>query len=157
MNEGFYEALIQEVECGPYSLIDLKRMAGKMEIDELTPVRKVGAADWTIWGDVEKRYQLYFYQQQQAARAQIAQVVLPEKSDKSRGIYIILALLFGSMGFHNFYAARYGIGFAQFFLTIFLIVASMATGLVLLPAITALWAIFDALTVTEDGNSAEMC
>ena len=77
-------------------------------------------------------------------------------STKSRGIYIILALIFGFFGFHNFYANRIKVGFVQFFLSSALVAGALVTGFWILPAISNLWALIDALTVTKDGAGAQL-
>lgn len=67
-------------------------------------------------------------------------------TSKSRGIYIILALFFGLLGVHNFYAGRYGIGAAQLIITATL--GWFVVGIV----ITVLWSIYDMFTVKADGT-----
>lgn len=72
------------------------------------------------------------------------------KTAKSRGIYIILAIFFGMIGIHNFYAGRYGRGAAQFLITA--ILGWFVIGLF----ITAIWCIVDMFTVTTDGDGHRM-
>lgn len=66
------------------------------------------------------------------------------KSAKSRGIYIILALFFGFLGVHNFYAGYLGRGFAQF-----LIVATLGWFVVGF-VIVFIWILIELFTVTHD-------
>ena len=61
---------------------------------------------------------------------------------KSRLIYILLAIFFGLLGIHNFYAKYTITGIIQLILTCSGVGA----------AITALWIIFDILFTTKDGN-----
>ena len=72
------------------------------------------------------------------------------KSAKSRGIYIILGLLLGGLGIHNFYAGYYGRGLAQL-LTV-LILGWFVIGLV----IVGVWIIIELFTVTHDAAGDEM-
>lgn len=72
------------------------------------------------------------------------------KTAKSRGIYIILAIFFGMIGIHNFYAGRYGRGAAQLVITA--VLGWFVIGLV----ITALWCLVDMFTVTTDGDGHRM-
>lgn len=67
------------------------------------------------------------------------------KAAKSRGVYIILALFFGLLGIHNFYAGRFLRGALQFIITAAL--GWFVIGLV----ITFLWVLIDMFTVTTDG------
>lgn len=67
------------------------------------------------------------------------------KTAKSRGVYIILGLIFGLLGFHNFYIGRYQRGAFQMVCT--LVLGWFVIGLV----ITTIWVFVDLFTVTEDG------
>ena len=67
-------------------------------------------------------------------------------NQKSRTVYIILAIFLGGLGVHNFYAGRTGIGVAQLLITIF----SCGT----IPI--WLWALVEACIVTTDGNGIPM-
>lgn len=72
------------------------------------------------------------------------------KTQRSRGIYIILALFFGLLGIHNFYAGRYARGVIQMLITV--ILGWFVIGLV----ISGIWAIVDCFTVTTDGGGHPM-
>lgn len=72
------------------------------------------------------------------------------KAAKSRGIYIILGILFGMLGIHNFYAGRYGRGAFQLLSTVLL--GWVVIGLV----ITAIWVLIDLFSVTTDGEGDQM-
>lgn len=81
---------------------------------------------------------------QPMAASPVQQVQLV-KSAKSRGIYIILALFFGFLGVHNFYAGRIGVGVAQL-LTV-LLLGWFVVGFV----IVFFWILIELFTVTKDG------
>lgn len=66
------------------------------------------------------------------------------KNQKSQLIYVILALLFGPFGLHNFYAQRWGRGLIQLCITLF-------TGFVG-TLITSLWSVINIFTINSDGN-----
>lgn len=68
------------------------------------------------------------------------------RTAKSRGVYIILALLFGMLGIHNFYAGRFGVGAAQFLSTV--ILGWFVIGIF----VTGIWVVVDIFTVKEDGK-----
>lgn len=72
------------------------------------------------------------------------------KAAKSRGVYIILALFFGLLGIHNFYAGRFLRGALQFIITAAL--GWFVVGIV----ITFIWALIDMFTVTTDGAGDAM-
>jgi len=85
-----------------------------------------------------------------------APVVVPPPSvimvrpTKSRGVYIILALFFGCLGIHNFYAGHNGRGAAQLIITILL------GWLIIGWVITGLWALIEAISETQDGGGQRM-
>jgi len=65
---------------------------------------------------------------------------------KSRGIFIILALLLGLFGVHNFYAGYYGKGALQLLVTI-------TWGMIYIGIIiTGIWVLIDLLTVRRDAD-----
>src|SRR5262245_58849783 len=65
---------------------------------------------------------------------------------KSRGVFIILGVLLGCLGIHNFYAGYNGKGAVQLIITLTL--GWLIIGLV----ITALWALVEVCTVTMDAK-----
>ena len=67
-------------------------------------------------------------------------------SSKSRVVYIVLALIFGLLGVHNFYAGRTGSGIAQLLLT--LTIGWLAVPIV----IVAIWVLVEILSVNTDGR-----
>jgi TM2 domain-containing membrane protein YozV len=79
---------------------------------------------------------------------------------KSRGVYIILGILFGGMGFHNFYSGhnlRGAIKFGVFILAFGLDASTrFYTGFSLVAlVIFAIWSLIEIITVKNDaaGNS----
>jgi TM2 domain-containing membrane protein YozV len=77
---------------------------------------------------------------------------------RNRGIYIILGLLFGSGGFHNFYAGRHKAGFGQLALSFIgsvLLFIAQILGIVVLLSVWV-WAITDIITITEDADGNPM-
>ena len=75
-----------------------------------------------------------------------------EKSEKSRVAFILLALLLGWLGVHNFYIGRIGPGVWQLLLTVLGIITSIvAIGYVLL-FILFVWVIVDICSVTRDAK-----
>ena len=66
------------------------------------------------------------------------------KTAKSRGVYIILGLFFGTLGLHNFYAGYNGRAVVQLLITI--VLGWVVIGLV----ITLLWALAELIAVDRD-------
>ena len=75
------------------------------------------------------------------ATAQQTKVALNAQR-KSTGTYVVLALLLGTLGIHNFYANRVLSGVLQFIITL--------TGVGLF--LTIPWCILEACFVRKDGN-----
>lgn len=72
------------------------------------------------------------------------------RSVKSRGVYIILGVLLGLLGIHNFYAGYYGRGAAQLIITLLL-------GWVIIGIfITGIWVLIELFTVAEDADGNAM-
>src|SRR5262245_40279507 len=76
---------------------------------------------------------------------------------KSRGTYIILAILFGAFGFHNFYAGHLVSGAIKLFLFLIAFMADLSTGFysafsLILLVIFELWALIEAFTVKADAR-----
>ena len=69
---------------------------------------------------------------------------------KSRGVYIVLGLLFGLLGVHNFYANRRVQGAMQLLITLAL--GWLIVGLV----VSGLWALIDVIGVELDGDGEPM-
>lgn len=76
-------------------------------------------------------------------------------SDKSRVSYVILSLLLGCLGIHNFYARRYAQGYMQLMaatLLFFFDLAQPSIFWVFLGGGIAFWALLDAIVIRTDGN-----
>jgi TM2 domain-containing membrane protein YozV len=69
---------------------------------------------------------------------------------KSRGVFIILGLLFGYLGIHNFYAGYYGRGAIQVVITA--VLGWIYVGFV----ITIVWALIELITVKTDAQGNPM-
>jgi TM2 domain-containing membrane protein YozV len=78
------------------------------------------------------------------------QSVAVVKAAKSRGLYIILGLFLGWLGIHNFYAGFHGRGAAQ------LIITTLLGWLYIGVVITAIWALIEVCTITEDATGDKM-
>jgi TM2 domain-containing membrane protein YozV len=76
--------------------------------------------------------------------------VITFRATKSRGVYIILGLFFGLLGFHNFYAGYNGRGAAQLIIT--LLLGWLFIGIV----ISGLWSLIEVCAVTKDAEGNRM-
>jgi len=85
-----------------------------------------------------------------AAPAPGAPAVVLVQASKSRGVFIILGLFLGCLGVHNFYAGYNGKGATQLIIT--LVLGWFIVGVV----ITAIWALFEVITVTTDAAGHRM-
>jgi TM2 domain-containing membrane protein YozV len=80
---------------------------------------------------------------------------------KSRGTYIILAIIFGAFGFHNFYSGHNVPGGIKVGLFLLALILDASTGfysafsLVLL-VLFELWALVEAFVVTTDARGNQM-
>lgn len=74
------------------------------------------------------------------------------KSDRSRAVYIGLALFLGWIGIHNFYAGR---GFEGLIQILVLAICAFTAGPGAL-FVTAVWAIINICTVSTDGKGLKM-
>jgi TM2 domain-containing membrane protein YozV len=154
MAEPLYEVLMGEEATGPYTLRQLQEMAAQHEIDDVSPVRRIPHQGWITWEKVQEMNRGLLakspYPSVHYATSQLA------KSSKSRGIFIIIGLLFGCLGFHNFYAGYFGRGFVQFFLSMF---GTCLLFLGLFPfttIIVAFWAFAEVMIVTTDGEGLQL-
>ena len=66
------------------------------------------------------------------------------EGQKSQLIYVVLALFFGALGIHNFYANRWGRGLTQLLLTV-------GTGMIG-AVISSLWSVVNIFTIETDGD-----
>lgn len=76
-----------------------------------------------------------------------SQQVAPGRPPRSRGIYVILGVLLGMLGIHNFYIGRFGVGATQLLITSLL---WWAYGIGLF--ITLIWVVIDLIAVKKDGK-----
>ena len=70
----------------------------------------------------------------------------PNAQRKSRVTYIILALLLGGIGIHNFYSGHIGKGIAKIVFTAFGVTAP----------ISGIWALIEIFAVKKDGKGLPM-
>jgi TM2 domain-containing membrane protein YozV len=78
------------------------------------------------------------------SNASASQIVV--RAGKSRGLFIILGVLLGLFGIHNFYAGYYGKGVLQLLITI-------TWGMIYIGIIiTGTWVLIDLYTVRRDAN-----
>ena len=75
---------------------------------------------------------------------------------KSRGVYIILGVLGGTLGLHNFYSGHYGSGVAKILIGVFALLMAVVPSLDNLPAaafisiIAVGWVIIELVTTKQD-------
>jgi TM2 domain-containing membrane protein YozV len=139
--------ILQEDETkGPYTIGQLRGMWNMGSITGKTMHCQEGDSEWhpliTILDQLEPP--------PPQPPAVMQPDVLVVTARKSRGIYIILGLFLGTLGIHNFYAGYHGRGAAQLIIT--LLLGWMIIGLV----VTALWALIEICSVTEDANGDRM-
>ncbi|WP_439444436.1 TM2 domain-containing protein [Xanthomonas translucens pv. translucens] len=80
---------------------------------------------------------------------------------KSRGIYIVLGLLFGAVGFHNFYAGDYLKGACKFVVLMVALVLDVATNFytawfLVAAGLFTVWALLEILLTNTDSNGNRM-
>jgi TM2 domain-containing membrane protein YozV len=93
-----------------------------------------------------------------AATVQQVQIV---NQPKSRGTYIILALFFGAIGIHNFYANQNAVGAAKIGLFFVTLIVDASTGFysgffMIALVVNAIWALVEAISTKVDGNGTQM-
>lgn len=84
----------------------------------------------------------------QAFQSQAQPVVVVQL--KSRGVFVALALFFGALGIHNFYAGYTGRGAAQLLITI------IGSCIVVGPVISIFWALIEIFAVSTDARGERM-
>lgn len=82
-------------------------------------------------------------------------------NSKSRGVYIIIGLLFGGLGLHNFYSGHNGRGLIKILLTSVAFMLDFATRFhsafsAIALIITGIWALIEIITVNTDSNGNKM-
>ena len=147
---GYY--ILQNNETkGPYTLNQLKGMWSSGAVTGNLQYCEEGYTEWLPLSDMqamlEPEQPRYSPQTQQfiARQSQLVHVA------KSRGAYIVLGLLFGCLGIHNFYAGYFGRAIAQLLITI-LLGWVFFIGI----AITMIWSLIEILSVTQDANGDKM-
>lgn len=129
---------------GPFSGEYIKIMRNRGMINGECRVRPAGGDLWATYDEVfNERPQNEHSSIDKLVQAQIQQNSLAiESLRKSTGTYVVLALLLGWIGIHNFYANRSMIGVVQLILGM--------TGIGMFISIP--WALIDALCIRVDGN-----
>ncbi len=143
---GGYYVLQGDKTEGPFTENQLRALwqSGKLNLKTMYAVE--GQAEWRPLADM-----LGILEPNSSAPTQF-----PNKDEqivtvrKSRGVFIVLGLLFGLVGFHNFYAGRHGIGALQLIITVLL------CWTFIVPMFVALWALVEIITVTQDANGVQM-
>ena len=77
-------------------------------------------------------------------------------STKKRWVYVVLALIFGQLGIHNFYAGRTGIAVAQLIITIVGNIAAISLGASGGVGPVIIWALIEIFAVKKDGKGLPM-
>jgi TM2 domain-containing membrane protein YozV len=80
-----------------------------------------------------------------------AQSALDARPRRSRGVYVILGLLLGLLGIHNFYASRFLSGAVQLLVTLtlgWLLIAPLF--------VVGLWVLVELFVVNTDGRGVAM-
>ena len=65
---------------------------------------------------------------------------------KSRGTFIVLGLLFGGLGIHNFYAGYYAKGLTQ------LLIVLLGSWLIVPLFVVGIWVIIELFQIKKDAN-----
>jgi len=146
---GYYILQSNETK-GPYTLNQLKGMWSSGAVTGNLQYCEEGYTEWLPLSDLqhllEPEQPRYSPQTQQFIQQQ-SQLV---RTSKSRGVFIVLGLFLGCLGIHNFYAGYHGKGAAQLIITILL--GWLIIGIL----ITAIWALIEILSVTQDANGDKM-
>ena len=73
--------------------------------------------------------------------------VTTDEAPRKRSIYILLAIFFGGLGVHNFYAGYSGRGLAQLLIFLF-------TGWLIIPAVAVgIWVLVEICIITRDAEN----
>lgn len=138
---------------GPFNAEYLKLLRSNNIIDGSCLVRPAAGEYWATYDDMfnpscgnimpvqQEQNQQNLINQILHVTTQQANIALNAQR-KSTGVYVVLALLFGTLGLHNFYANRVVSGVFQ------LIITLTGVGLFL----TIPWCLLDACLVRKDGN-----
>ncbi len=157
-----YYLTLNGAAAGPYTLGQLRNMWAAGQVTLETPVCLEGAAGWStlesMAGVLEDGPESVASSAEMGvARASAPTVREAARSGKGRGVYIVLGLLLGGLGAHNFYAGRYAVGAAQAVLTV--VVAAVTLALDMAPAallLVPIWVVLEICTVEVDGEGRKM-
>ena len=130
---------------GPYTINQLRSMWHSGAVTGETLYCEEGSDFWLHLRVLEQQLE-----GQQTPSPSARTAIAP--STRNRGIYIILGILFGYLGFHNFYAGYHKAGFWQFSLSLVLGIFTAGVGII----ITWIWALLDICTVTSDADNRKM-
>ncbi len=141
--EGCYFLQDGKASKGPFTIGQMRAMWNAGSITSKTLHRQTEAGSW-------QPLSLILHLLEPPPVVEPKPIAVTIKPTKSRGLYIILGLLFGCLGIHNFYAGYYGRGFWQLLITVVLgwaIIGIVATGL---------WSLIEVITVRCDGTGEAM-
>jgi TM2 domain-containing membrane protein YozV len=138
-------------EQGPYSFDDLEMYEQIGDVTSKTPVRLENRDVWTPWYKIKEEYareknRLEKYQKYFGSPSAPVQ-----KSIKQRGVFIILGLLLGGIGAHNFYANYYGRAICQLLLTL-VCVAIFPLGLLAIAG----WIVVELIVTDKDAEGFKL-
>lgn len=131
-----YYVKIGEEQRGPFTL---EQLQGMWRAGAVTMETNYWVEGFDEWMPLETILELLQPSPQQH-RSHTSYPASTLRKPKSRGVYIILGLLFGCLGIHNFYAGYVGRGAAQLIITVLL--SWTIIGLLL----TVVWALVEVCT-----------
>ena len=133
---------LNDQQTGPYSIEQIRFMLRTGKASKNTLYWQDGLTEWLPLSTISDELS-----PQPSPLAFAAQHrTPPAESDCSRGIYIILALFFGLLGIHNFYAGHLRAGAWQCILFVLLFWT------VVVPIGLFVWVVIELFTVTTDGK-----
>lgn len=154
-----YFLWIDDGEAGPYTANDIWQLHELGDLGDGSLIRPEPSKNWRTFDEVRRGLRRELFPESILPAPTPAIVAMGSaieakahlecekgKSDCSRGIYIILALVFGLLGFHNFYAGHYGRGAAQLLITVLLGWTWIALIAVFL------WVVVEIIAESSDGK-----
>lgn len=144
-----YLLLIEGNQTGPYSIGQLREQWASGEITGETLYWREGLAEWKpleAMADVLEPPPAVPVGFARSAAA----AAKPKPSERSRLSFVIIAILFGGLGLHNFYAGYWGRALLQ--------IALLAVGLAYSGTfgILAIWILVECITVRLDAAGRAM-
>jgi TM2 domain-containing membrane protein YozV len=137
--------------AGPYTLEEVRAFLNARQVDFGTMFWRPGMKGWRPLGSIRAT----LIGQTFDVSASPGITLHTEPSPHTRGIYIILGILLGTMGAHNFYAGHLGRGTGQLALT----VVSIACVFLFSPAVASVvslvvlvWILAELCTERLDGR-----